>query len=244
MNVVVRLPVIEDGLPTRPKTRADCADVPRPCPYISCRHHLFLDVSFKKLVFNSNAEDPTEMPADASCSLDIADRGVHTFPEMAELFRGGVTRQAIQFIERDAVTKLRANKKVLALVAETGLVWSKQETSAPSDDVDAEGGDHSGSGAPAREKDTRGARWRDAARNAYERRLVARGLASWRTERGGSDDGSTREDRQAEASVDPWGVIDQREVETWLAGESLDADGKRIEWPARMAACFDSPEEA
>ena len=29
----------------RPKTRADCVDGPRPCPYISCAHHLYLDVN-------------------------------------------------------------------------------------------------------------------------------------------------------------------------------------------------------
>ena|SRR5882757_525715 len=35
----------EDDAPTRPQTRADCAQQPRPCPWISCRYHLLLDVS-------------------------------------------------------------------------------------------------------------------------------------------------------------------------------------------------------
>src|SRR3984957_9957175 len=31
----------------RPQTRADCASGERPCPFVSCKHHLFLDVSAK-----------------------------------------------------------------------------------------------------------------------------------------------------------------------------------------------------
>src|SRR5688572_23421296 len=29
----------------KPRTRAECADGPRPCPFISCKHHLYVDVS-------------------------------------------------------------------------------------------------------------------------------------------------------------------------------------------------------
>jgi len=29
----------------KPRTRAECVDGPRPCPYVSCQHHLYLDVS-------------------------------------------------------------------------------------------------------------------------------------------------------------------------------------------------------
>src|SRR5687768_4676303 len=29
----------------RPQTRAECQGVPRPCPYVSCSHHLYLDVN-------------------------------------------------------------------------------------------------------------------------------------------------------------------------------------------------------
>ena len=29
----------------KPKARAECAEGPRPCPYVSCKHHLFIDVS-------------------------------------------------------------------------------------------------------------------------------------------------------------------------------------------------------
>src|SRR6185312_8298743 len=29
----------------RPRTRGDCADMPRPCPFVSCSHHLYLEVN-------------------------------------------------------------------------------------------------------------------------------------------------------------------------------------------------------
>ncbi len=38
MTGVFRLPIV------RPKTRGECASGPRPCPWVSCRHHLYLDV--------------------------------------------------------------------------------------------------------------------------------------------------------------------------------------------------------
>ncbi|NUQ78861.1 MAG: hypothetical protein HUU21_35500, partial [Polyangiaceae bacterium] len=29
----------------KPRARGECVDGPRPCPYVSCQHHLYLDVS-------------------------------------------------------------------------------------------------------------------------------------------------------------------------------------------------------
>jgi|1185.fasta_scaffold105268_4 hypothetical protein len=72
-----------------PLKRGDCADVPRPCRYTDCRHHL--------------ASDPESM-----CSLDLADRGGMGVDETAKAM--GVTRQRIDQIERVAVRKL--NRKL------------------------------------------------------------------------------------------------------------------------------------
>jgi transposase-like protein len=44
----VDLPVVQAELPwgeTRPRTRAECENRPRPCPWVSCKYHLFLDVN-------------------------------------------------------------------------------------------------------------------------------------------------------------------------------------------------------
>lgn len=44
-----RLPVIGDA---RPRTRAECVDAPRPCPFVGCRYHLALDVVYKSIRVN------------------------------------------------------------------------------------------------------------------------------------------------------------------------------------------------
>jgi hypothetical protein len=60
----------------RPRTRADCADHPRPCPWVSCRYNLYLDVSDsgRTIKLNFPELEPGAMPAGGSCVLDIADR--------------------------------------------------------------------------------------------------------------------------------------------------------------------------
>jgi hypothetical protein len=58
----------------RPRTREDCAGQPRPCPWVSCRYNLYLDVSGKSIKFNFPDREPHEMPATGSCALDVADR--------------------------------------------------------------------------------------------------------------------------------------------------------------------------
>lgn len=60
----------------RPRTRADCSSVPRPCPYVGCRYNLYLDVNEMSGTLKLNFPDlePWEMPPLGSCVLDIAER--------------------------------------------------------------------------------------------------------------------------------------------------------------------------
>ncbi len=59
----------------RPKTRGDCIDGPRPCPWVSCRFNNYLDVSPRgSIKLNFPDREPAEVPADKSCALDIADQ--------------------------------------------------------------------------------------------------------------------------------------------------------------------------
>jgi len=97
-------------LPTRPRTRADCADVPRPCPWVACRHNAYLDLNPKsggsgKLMLNFPGLEPDEVPPEKSCVLDMADRGPQTLEEVAELLN--VTRERVRQIEVKAGDKLR-----------------------------------------------------------------------------------------------------------------------------------------
>lgn len=66
----------EDGKRRRlPMTRGDCVNGPRPCPYVSCRYHLYLDVTSKGgLKLNFPDLEPHEL--NPSCALDVADSGV------------------------------------------------------------------------------------------------------------------------------------------------------------------------
>jgi hypothetical protein len=89
----------------RPRTRGDCVDGDRPCPFVACRYNLYLDIlkgGDVKLTF-PNLE-PDEMAE--SCALDVVDRrGEATLQEVAELMN--ITRERVRQIEQDGETKLR-----------------------------------------------------------------------------------------------------------------------------------------
>lgn len=88
----------------RPRARGDCAGVPRPCPFVSCRHHLFLDVTPSGgLKLNYPHLEPDEMAE--SCVLDVADRGASTLEEAGELLR--LTRERIRQVEVRGLLHLR-----------------------------------------------------------------------------------------------------------------------------------------
>lgn len=89
----------------RPTERAECANVGRPCPYVGCRYHLYLEVHPQSGAIKVNAStEPWEIKR--SCALDCADEGPATLETIADAF-GGVTPQCIQHILRRAVGKVR-----------------------------------------------------------------------------------------------------------------------------------------
>jgi hypothetical protein len=100
----------------RPRSRAECVDGPRPCPWVSCRWHLYLDVQpgtgAIKLTFPHLEVE--EIPA--TCALDIADAG----PASLEVTGGlvNVTRERIRQIEVRAQGLLK--KRLLPLYRDTG----------------------------------------------------------------------------------------------------------------------------
>jgi hypothetical protein len=88
----------------RPATRADCLRMPRPCPFVSCRYHLYLDVSLRTgAIFLNATVEPDEM-AD-TCALDVAERGGCQLEIVGRLL--GVTRERIRQIESRALNRLR-----------------------------------------------------------------------------------------------------------------------------------------
>lgn len=93
--------------PPAPTTRACCADVPRPCPYVSCKHNLYLDaLPNGSLKLNFPDAEPWEMPAAWSCALDVADRGGTTLERVGEAMN--MVRERVRQVEDRALDKLAA----------------------------------------------------------------------------------------------------------------------------------------
>ena len=91
----------------RPTTREECREVVRPCPFVGCRANLYLDVNPEtgSIKFNFPDREPWEMPADASCSLDIAERGGITLEEVGVVTN--LTRERIRQVEVRGLLHLR-----------------------------------------------------------------------------------------------------------------------------------------
>lgn len=90
----------------RPVTRADCREGQRPCPWVSCRHHLYLDVLPTGVIkLNHPGRELGEMRE--TCSLDVAERdGGITLEETGKLMN--VTRERVRQIEARVLRRVRA----------------------------------------------------------------------------------------------------------------------------------------
>ena len=88
----------------RPLRRAECAEGPRPCPHVSCRHHLYLDVNPSTGTIKLNFPDLEVWELGVSCALDVADAGGTAIDAVSELMN--VTRERIRQIETQALSKL------------------------------------------------------------------------------------------------------------------------------------------
>lgn len=87
----------------RPKTRGDCKEGVRPCPWVSCRHHIYseIDPNFTMDVDLNRLEE--------TCILDIADSGSISLLEIADLMCA--KREKIKQLEARGLRKLKYNSK-------------------------------------------------------------------------------------------------------------------------------------
>ncbi len=97
------LTVINDD--DRPKTRGDCKEGIRPCPYVSCSHHLYLDVNPETGAIKLNHPHLEVWEMAETCSLDLADRGAITLEEAGAQL--GIVRERVRQIEERSILKLR-----------------------------------------------------------------------------------------------------------------------------------------
>jgi hypothetical protein len=90
----------------RPRTRGECRDEERPCPWAGCRHHLALEINGEtgsiKIVF----PDREVWELTETCALDVAERGGLTLDEIG--VHTNLTRERIRQLEVRGLLKLKA----------------------------------------------------------------------------------------------------------------------------------------
>lgn len=95
----------------RPKTRADCENMEGPCPFLSCKFNLYLDVNPEtgSIKLNFPDVDLDELPA--TCALDVADQGGLTLEEVGDLLN--LTRERIRQLEMLAQENFNRNSTIV-----------------------------------------------------------------------------------------------------------------------------------
>lgn len=108
---VVRPPMIYDYPDVeRPRTRGDCANVPRPCPFVSCQWNLYLEVKRTgNLWLNFPDREPHEIEPECSCALDVADEGGAHIERVGELLN--MTREGARLLEAQALGKCEGERR-------------------------------------------------------------------------------------------------------------------------------------
>lgn len=97
-----------------PTVRSECHEVRGldpagnllPCPYVSCRHNLYLDINPKSGAIKMNFPDLQPQELAVSCALDVADRDGATLEEVGAILN--VTRERIRQIEVSGMARVNA----------------------------------------------------------------------------------------------------------------------------------------
>ena len=93
----------------RPRTFEECDSVGlgdiTPCPFVICKHHLYLDVNPRtgSIKFNFPGREVDELPA--TCALRVAQHGGRTLDAVAEVM--ALTRQRLSQLEDRILDKIR-----------------------------------------------------------------------------------------------------------------------------------------
>lgn len=93
------------ALVERPLTRGECLGGARPCPWVGCRHHLYLDVDPGSGSIKLLHPDLEPWQLKESCSLDIADRGGMILEELGGIMN--LTRERIRQVEVRGLLKIK-----------------------------------------------------------------------------------------------------------------------------------------
>ena len=97
--------VVEVVTYDRPTNRSQCATGPRPCLFVACKYHLYLDVNPETGSVKLNFPDQEPWELEETCALDVAERGGVTLEEVGEILN--LTRERVRQVEVTGLTKLR-----------------------------------------------------------------------------------------------------------------------------------------
>lgn len=89
----------------RPTSRAECKEEMRPCPWVACKHHLYLDINPETGSIKINFPDLEPWELQHTCALDVAERGGITLEEVGEIMN--LTRERIRQVEVRGLLKLK-----------------------------------------------------------------------------------------------------------------------------------------
>jgi hypothetical protein len=89
----------------RPTSRAECREEARPCPWVACKHHLYLDINPETGSIKINFPDLEPWELKHTCALDVAERGGITLEEVGEIMN--LTRERIRQVEVRGLLKLK-----------------------------------------------------------------------------------------------------------------------------------------
>jgi hypothetical protein len=89
----------------RPKLRGDCAEMERPCPFVACKYHLYIDVHPVRGSIKINFPDVEVWEMTDTCALDIADRGGITLEEVGQIMN--LTRERVRQLETQGLAKMQ-----------------------------------------------------------------------------------------------------------------------------------------
>ena len=94
----------------KPKSRSECKDMERPCPFVSCKYHLYIDVHPVRGSIKLNFPDIEIWEMTETCALDVADRGGITLEEVGEIMN--LTRERVRQVETAGLARLQEYREV------------------------------------------------------------------------------------------------------------------------------------
>jgi len=94
----------------RPTTRGECKGQARPCPWVSCKHHLYLDVNPETGSIKINFPDLEPWEMEHTCAIDVAEQGAKTLEEIGVITN--LTRERIRQVEVRGLLKLKGSRKL------------------------------------------------------------------------------------------------------------------------------------